>query len=67
MTTTPNTFRGEARSAKCGKGLTEDDIRAIRALPGPLSSIGAQFNISAPMVHFIRRGLRWAHVKELDQ
>lgn len=54
--------KGEARSAIMGKGLTDDDVRAIRALPGPYASIGEQFNISPPMVYFIKTRKRWKHV-----
>lgn len=63
--TTDRYLRGEARSAITGKGLSDDDVRAIRALPGPYKHIGRQFNISAVMVHFIKRGKKWAHVQDV--
>lgn len=56
-------MKGEARSARCGKNLTDDDIRVIRDLPGPICTIAQQFGISIPMVSMIRNRKRWAHVK----
>lgn len=56
-------FKGEARSARHGKNLTDDDIRVIRDLEGPLRPIAKQFGISVPMVHHIKTRKRWAHVK----
>lgn len=64
MMNLPNRCRGEARAKITGKGLTEDDVRTVRALPGPDRLIAAQFGISAVMVHFIKRRKRWAHVKD---
>lgn len=61
----PNYCRGEARAKITGKGLTDSDVRAIRALPGSGRSIAEQFGISEVMVHFIKRRKRWAHVKDL--
>jgi hypothetical protein len=65
MTAMDRRMRGEARSRHFGKGLSDDDVRAIRALPGPLRTIGAQFNISAVMVHFIKKRRKWAHVQDM--
>lgn len=59
-----NYVRGESRSRLYGKGLTDDDIRAIRALPGRLIDIAEQFNISAPMVHHIKHRRKWKHVPD---
>lgn len=58
-----NHMRGEDRSRLCGKSLTDADVRAIRAAEGRLADIGAQFNISAVMVHFIKKRKKWAHVQ----
>jgi len=54
--------KGEARAKITGKGLTEEDVQAIRALPGPLHCIGEQFGISAAMVCMIRKRRKWASV-----
>lgn len=58
-----NACRGEARSKITGKGLTDDDVRAIRALPLPYAAIAEQFGISIPMVSMIRSRKRWGHVR----
>lgn len=64
--TTENAFRGEERSAVTGKGLTEADVRMIRALPYSYKAIGAQFNISGAMVCHIKKRRKWAHVKDIS-
>lgn len=65
--TKENAWRGEARSKVLGKGLCDDDIRVIRALPGPLRLIAAQFRISVPMTSLIRSHKKWAHVKDTSE
>lgn len=53
----------EQRAREVGKGLTEDDVRAIRALPPPLKPIAEQFGVSIPMISLIRNRRKWRHVK----
>lgn len=60
-------FKGEARSKRHGAGLSDDDIRCIRSLPGPLKAIGEQFKISAVMVHHIKARKRWRHVADFPE
>lgn len=59
-------FKGEARSARLGKALTDDAIRAIRADKRSMRVIGAEHGISAPMVHHIKHRRRWAHVEDME-
>lgn len=56
--------RGEARSRVCGKGLRDDDVRAIRRAEGTYKAIGERYGISAPMVCHIKQRVRWAHVSD---
>ena len=63
MTRPDNRLRGEARSKITGKGLTDSDVLAIRALPGKHRDIAAQFGISYVMVSLIKSRQRWRHVK----
>lgn len=56
-------MHGEARSKVTGKGLKDADILAIRALPGPLKVIAAQFGVSVAMISLIRNRRKWRHVK----
>lgn len=55
--------KGEDRAKITGKGLTEDQVRVIRALPGSYRSIGKTFGISAPMVCAIKNRRRWKSVQ----
>jgi hypothetical protein len=57
----------EQRARDNGKGLTEDDVRVIRALPRPLKPIAEQFGISVPMVSKIRSRQNWKSVKDPPQ
>jgi len=43
--------------------LTDDDVRAIRAHPGPQTAIAKQFGISQAQVSDIKRRKSWAHLK----
>lgn len=57
--------RGGARGAAQGSAkLTEDDVRAIRAMDGllPRKEIAARFNIDPSNVGLICRRKAWAHV-----
>ena len=54
----------EQRARDNGKGLTIEDVRAIRALPRPWKDIAAQFNISVCMVSKIRNRKAWRSVKD---
>lgn len=51
--------RGAARGSK----LTEAHVRAIRAHPGPLSAIAAEFSIGQSTASNIRNRKRWGHVE----
>ena len=42
--------------------LTEDQVRAIRASPGPQSRIAIEFGISCGYVSDIRKRKYWAHI-----
>lgn len=59
-----NYCKGATRSAIHGKGLTDDDVRAIRAAEGRLVDIGKPYGISGVMVHFIKKRKKWAHVRD---
>lgn len=54
----------EDRARECGKGLTADDVRAIRAAPKPFKVIAAKFGVSVAMVSKIRSRQNWKSVKE---
>ena len=56
-------LRGEVRARLTGKGLTEEDVRAIRTRAGTYAAIGARYGVSSAMVGHIRNRTRWAHVK----
>lgn len=52
-------FKGsETKNAK----LTEDQVREVRAAPGPLAAIGRQFGISMSTVSRIRTRKLWVHL-----
>jgi hypothetical protein len=44
------------------KGLTEDDIRAIRSTTGRLEDVGLRYGINRNMVWLIRTRKSWKHV-----
>ena len=43
--------------------ITEDDVRAIRAMSGTLKDIAAEFGIGFANVSSIKRRVTWSHVK----
>jgi len=60
---------GEARSAVSQRGadqwnskLTADEVRAIRAAPGPYSAIARQYGVSKSNIVMIRTGKSWRHL-----
>jgi hypothetical protein len=57
-------FKGAARSRLYGKGLSDDDVRAIRAAEGTLREIGKRYAMSDAMVHHIKHKRRWASVPD---
>ena len=55
----PESMRGEANGLS---KLTENDVRAIRAMPGSHRSIARLYGVSNSAIDHIRSGRNWRHV-----
>lgn len=42
--------------------LTEEKVRAIRAMPGSNSQIAKAFNVTPSLIHYVQRRKIWRHV-----
>lgn len=55
----PDYARGEASN---NARLTDEEVRQIRASPGPLRLLAERFGVSITQLSRIRRGLSWRHL-----